>query len=146
MVRRAALAAGVALLIGVAASAAAGRGEISTTWRVYSARIDYDNGSYSVMPPGTRRLVVSDSGWRFGSSAGAVRIVRITGADWKRWRVTAYGPTRKAVFAGWSGGAADGPLEESAGRVDFIWVIYRARPPLVHAPGTVSLKFGRLNP
>ena len=147
VIRRATVAVGAVALLGATAVPGATRSAgISTTWRVYSARIDYDSGSYSVMPPGTRQLVIGGNRWTFGSSSGTVKVVPIAGADWKRWRIRSYGPTRRAVFAGWSGGKADGPIEEESGRADFIWVIYRAAPPVVHAPGTISLKFGRLRP
>jgi hypothetical protein len=124
--------------------AARSGGGLSATWIGYSARIDYDNGSFSTMPAGTQRLVIGGSRWRFGSSSGTVKVSPIAAADWTRWGISPYGPTRKATFAGWNHGKADGPLEEEPGRVDFIWILYRAKPPVVHAPGLVSLKFGRL--
>jgi hypothetical protein len=119
-------------------------GGLSATWIAYSARIDYDNGSGATMPAGTQRLVISGRHWRYGSSAGTVTVGPIAAADWTRWGISPYGPTRKATFRGWSHGTADGPLEEEPSRVDFVWILYRVKPPTVHSPGLVSLKFGRL--
>lgn len=134
----------LALAAPAAVLAARTGGGLSATWIAYSARIDYDNGSGSVMPAGTQRLVISGKHWRYGASSGTVKVAPISAADWTRWHISPYGPTRKATFVGWNHGRADGPLEEEPGRVDFIWILYRAKPPTVHAPGTVSLKFGRL--
>lgn len=113
-------------------------------WRVYSSRLYYDmGGGGSLGGTSSRYLELFANGkWQYGSSAGTWSLSAITGSDWKRWGVEAYGPTRKIVLSGWSEGAADGPVEESQGHVDFIWVIYRAVPPTVQAPGSVWLKFG----
>jgi len=94
------------------------------------------------MPPTTRRLTLAGSSWQFGSSSGRFRVAPITNADWRRWGVQPYGPTRKVVFSGWSGGTGTGPIEGTGANVDFFWLIYPARPPVVGAPGVVSLKFG----
>jgi hypothetical protein len=143
---RAALALAALSLLGTPAiSGATHGGSISATWIAYSARIDYDRGrGGAVMTPGTQRLVIAGNRWKYGASSGAVRVSPIVAADWRRWGVASYGPTRKATFAGWGKARADGPIEEEAGRVDFIWIMYRAQPPLVRWPGTISLKFGRL--
>ena len=58
--------------------------------------------------------------------------------------MSSFGPTQKIVLKGWSGSVGDGPIEQSGGRVDFFWVIYRAVPPLVRRPATISMKFGRI--
>jgi hypothetical protein len=135
----------LSLLLAPALPGATHGGGLSGTWIAYSARIDYDGGrGGAVMTPGTQRLVISGTRWKFGASSGTVALGRISAADWKRWGVTSYGPTRKATFVGWNRGRADGPVEEEASRVDFVWVLYRAKPPLVRSPATISLKFGRL--
>ena len=114
------------------------------TWTVFSARIYYeDGGSGSDNPARYGQLELrSDGTWQFGSSTGSWHTTAITGADWTRWGVQSYGPTRKLVLVGWSDGVADGPVEESGGQVDFLWVISPAAPPTVSTPGTVWLKFG----
>jgi hypothetical protein len=115
-----------------------------TSWRVYSARIYYDEGGGGDLSNViTTQLELSDSGaWHFSSSSGAWYTAAITAEDWQRWGADPYGPTSKLVLSGWNGGTADGPVEESGGYVDFLWVIYRVEPPEVSAPGTVWMKFG----
>jgi hypothetical protein len=115
-------------------------------FRVYSSRIDYAAGGAGVMPSTTRRLTLTGNRWRFGSSSGTFRVATITAADWKRWGVEKYGPTKKVVFLRWSGTTASGPIEGSARRADFFWLIYAARPPVVRDAGTVWLKLGHALP
>ncbi len=117
----------------------------TTSWRVLSARIFYDQGGGgSLSTTITTRLELSDDGtWTFGSSSGTWDVSGITAGDWARWGIDSYGPTQKVVLEGWNGGTADGPIEESGGQVDFIWVIYPESPPAISAPGTVWMKFGR---
>ncbi len=135
----------LALAAPAAVFAARQGGGLSATWIAYSSRIDYDGGRGSaVMPAGTQRLVIGGSHWQYGASSGTVKVSAITAADWTRWGVSSYGPTRKATFVGWNHGRADGPLEEEPGRVDFVWIMYRAKPPTVRWPATISLKFGHL--
>ena len=87
---------------------------------------------------------MSDDGtWTFGSSSGTWDVSDITAGDGARWGIELYGPTQKVVLEGWNAGTADGPIEESGGQVDFIWVIYPEGPPAISAPGTVWIKFGR---
>lgn len=130
-----------------AAGEAAGPKDVVGSWRVYSATLYLDSGGGGQNQPlSSRRLELRAGGsWQLGSSAGRWAVAPVKAADWKRWGVDPYGPKRKIVLSGWAGGRADGPIEEST-RVDFIWVIYRAKPPAVSAPGTVWLKFGRVNP
>lgn len=123
------------------------RASVAGTWRVYSSRIDYDRGGAGVTQPlSSRVLKLKGHTWRFGSSKGRTSVARITAADWKRWDISPYGPTSKIVLRGWSRTTATGPIEESGGRVDFIWVIYHAAPPTVREPGTIHTKFGRVRP
>lgn len=114
------------------------------SWRVYSERIYYDIGGGGALGiPTTRRLELLSGGrWKFGDSEGKFTVPEITGEDWARWGVNSYGPSRKIILDGWNGATADGPIEETAGQVDFIWVIYHVEPPTVQNPGTVWLKFG----
>ncbi|MBI2888161.1 MAG: hypothetical protein HYY02_13285 [Chloroflexi bacterium] len=115
------------------------------TWRVYSAQIYYDDGRRGPDNPARYgRLELQAGGvWQYGTSTGRWSVSPISAEDWNRWGVQPYGPTRKLALSGWGGGLADGPTEESAGVVDFLWVIYRAGPPTVSAPATIWLKFGR---
>jgi hypothetical protein len=116
-------------------------------WRIFSARLYYDAGGGSdVGTPSSRLLTLAVGGtWTYGPSTGTWTIQPIKSADWKRWKVSSYGPTRKVVVVGWSKGSADGPIEESHGRVDFMWLIYHVRRPVVSDPGILYLKFGRAN-
>ncbi len=116
-------------------------------WRVYSARLFYDAGGASgISTPVSRLLTLAANGtWKYGPSTGKWSIQSIKSADWKRWESQAYGPTRKIVFVGWSKGTVDGPIEGAHGRVDFFWMIYHVRPPVVTNSGIVEIKFGHAN-
>ncbi len=116
----------------------------STSWRVYSARIYYDEGGGGDLSNViTTQLELTGGGsWYFSSSSGTWYTAAISDEDWQRWGVAPYGPSSKIVLNGWNGGQADGPIEESGGAVDFIWVIYPTEPPDVSAPGAVWMKFG----
>jgi hypothetical protein len=118
---------------------------IAGSWRAYSERLFYDRGGAgtTITAVSTRLEILPNGTWTFGSANGKWRIAPIAGSDWKRWGTKPYGPTRRAVFEGWHDGTADGPIEEEPGRVNFVWVIYHADPPVVRAPGTVQMKFGR---
>ena len=123
--------------------------EFAGSWSVYSERLFYDRGgggatlSASSGTASTRTLSLkSDGSWEYGTSKGTWSVGAITAEDWKTWGIESYGPTRKVILAGWNKGTASGPVEESAGRIDFIWVLYRVEPPTVQNPGTVHMKFG----
>ena len=111
-------------------------------WRAYSEAIYYDAGSSNYLDTAsTRQLYVNVGGtWEFGSSDGTWKTETITDADWARWATNSYGPTRKIVLNGWNDGTGDGPIEEDATRVDFIWIIYRTEASL--GPGQIQIKFG----
>ena len=113
-------------------------------WRIYSEYIYYDTGGSNWLDtPSTRQLELKSGGkWTFGSSTGTWEIKEITEADWANWGVDSYGPTRKMVLNNWNKVGADGPIEETESGVDFIWVIYRAEPPVVQVPGQIQIKFG----
>jgi hypothetical protein len=117
--------------------------ELVGSWRIYSARLFYDaGGAGTVDTTITRRLELNADGtWQFGNSKGTWSVSPINAADWKRWDINAYKPTRKITLNNWNGGVASGPIEESS-QVDFFWVIYRAEPPTVSDPGAVHMKFG----
>ncbi len=114
-------------------------------WRVYSERIFYDIGGAGALGISvSRNLEIKDGSWNFGDSNGKWTVSEITADDWARWGVDSYGPKRKMTLEGWNKGVADGPIEESEGNVDFIWVIYHVEPPLVENAGTVWIKFGKV--
>ncbi len=115
------------------------------SWRVYSERIFYDIGGAGALGISvTRNLeLFGDGKWKFGDSAGTWSVTEISSGDWSRWGVDSYGPTRKMTLDGWNNAIADGPIEETSGRIDFIWVIYHVEPPLVQNAGTVWIKFGK---
>lgn len=121
--------------------------EIVRKWRVYSESIFYDaGGSNFLETPATTLLQLNaDQTWSFGSSTGTWSVQAIADADWQKWGVNSYGPTRKLVLNGWNGETNDGPIEETETRVDFMWVIYRVGPPIVQAPGQIQMKFGQTN-
>lgn len=112
-------------------------------WRIYSEYIFYDTGGSNWLDtPVTRQLELGSNGkWVFGSSTGTWKIEEITDADWEKWGVDPYGPTRRMVMNNWNKVGADGPIEETKTNVDFIWVIYRAEPPVVSYPGQIQMKF-----
>jgi hypothetical protein len=117
-------------------------------WRVFTARVDYDaGGSDFVTEPSSRPplLIHADGTWKCGTTSGTWAVSRITLRDWRTWQQSPYGPTAKIVLSGWGGGTgrALGPLEESGGRIKFLWVIYHAKPPVVPAPGLLHLKLSR---
>ncbi len=113
-------------------------------WRVYSARVFYEAGGGGDLSNviTTQLQLSADGTWSFGSSSGDWSVSAIAPDDWSRWGVAAYGPTRKIELAGWNRDAADGPIDEGGGSVDFLWVIYSDGPPNIGAPGTVWMKFG----
>lgn len=141
----AAAAAAAALLASGIASAAPAAPSVAGSWRIYSARIDYDRGGFASQPLSSRQLKLSGRTWQYGSSRGSFTVTLITPADWRRWGVSSYGPKWKIVLKGWNGSKGEGPIEQSGARVDFVWVLYRVKPPLVTWPGMVSLKFGRVS-
>lgn len=111
------------------------------SWRPYSESIYYDSGGNKSITPVTRRLNLNSGGqWSFGSSNGNWRVENISQNDWKNWGINPYGPTRKIILTGWNKSSAGGPIEESGGRIDFLWVIYRSQSSF--GPATIWIKFG----
>lgn len=122
------------LVIALAASAAAWA-QGTSAWRVDSSQLYYDAGGGGTFDAGSSPLVLkADGNWSMGGRRGTWSVAPITPADWKRWKIASYGPTRKIVV----NGLGDGPIESG-----FIWVIFHATPPAVAASGTVYLKLGR---
>jgi len=119
-------------------------GILAGEWRISSETLFYDaggSGGSDASASGTRRLTLYDDGsWEFGSSGGAWFTSPIDPSDWDRWGTAPYGPETKIVLEGWNGDVGDGPIEGSAGTVDFFWVIYRVDDP---DAGAVQVKFGR---
>jgi len=116
-------------------------------WRVYSEAIYYDAGGNNWLDSPTSRTITltQDGKWVFGDSRGTWKIEPITAEDWLEWGIESYGPTRKMVLNNWNKGTSEGPIEETAARVDFFWAIYHVEPPLVQDPGTIWMKFGHTN-
>lgn len=115
------------------------------SWRIYSSRLYYDVGGGGTVDTSATQILElkANSKYEFSSSGGSWAVESISPDDWKRWGIEPYGPIKKITLSGWNDGIADGPIEESK-RVDFIWVIYKAKPPTVSAPGMVWMKFGRI--
>lgn len=146
--RTLALASVCALLGGWMAPVGAQSTGIAGSWRTYSSRITYDAGGGGAFGGLTSRLLMlaTDGAWSYGSSTGRYVVAPIVPNDWSRWKVKPYGPTRKVTWSNWAAKSADGPIEESGGTVNFIWVVYHEGPPTIQAPGTIWLKFGRPRP
>lgn len=103
-------------------------------WRSYS---DIKN---------TRVLEIRQDGrWELGSSSGTWKTEPIKPEDWGRWGMSEYGPISKIILYGWNKGMADGPIEESASRVDFFWVIYNVTLETIGEPAQVQIKYGHSN-
>lgn len=117
--------------------------DLAGSWKNYSARVFYDQGGGGALTNVPEQLRLTGEGkWTFGTSSGSFFVSAIDSSDWTRWNISAYGPTRKISFSNWKGSTADGPIEESNGRVNFVWVIYKVAPPIVSYPGAAWLKFG----
>ncbi len=116
-------------------------------WSAFSSRLFYDAGGGGALGSGTGypMEINADGTWKYSSSAGKWHVEDVTSADWTKWKISDYGPKRKMVLDGWNNGIADGPVEESSGRVDFFWSIYRVGPPKVGVPGLVNVKYGHTN-
>ncbi len=119
-------------------------GEFVGLWRAFSSRLFYDAGGGGAVGSGTGQPleINAEGSWQLSTSAGTWKIENIKEEDWKTWNIDSYGPKRKIVLDNWNSAIASGPVEESDGRVDFFWVIYRAEPPIVSAPGQVQAKYG----
>lgn len=132
---------------GTPAAPPANPGEFVGLWRVFSSRLFYDAGGGGAVGTGTGQPLElnSDGTWQLSASAGTWAVENISEEDWKAWNVNSYGPDRKIVLDNWNGATASGPVEESGGRVDFFWMIYRAEPPTVSSPGQVQAKYGHAN-
>lgn len=120
--------------------------DVAGRWRVFSERIFYDQGGAGdTSTRGGRDLSLnSNCTWDDGGpTSGTWSVSGIPPSDWQRWQVSPYGPTRKITLNGWSGGIAEGPVEDDHGTVDFIWAIFHVAPPLVAAPGLVEVRYSR---
>jgi hypothetical protein len=117
-------------------------GALVGIWSSYSATLYYDAGGGGAFPGGIYSLTLNANGtWDYGDSSGSWSVTPISADDWTGWGVESYGPTRKLVLEGWSGGTAEGPIEEEAdGTVNFVWAIYPYQSD--QGPATVWLKFG----
>jgi len=114
---------------------------LTGAWRILSETVYFDaGGSHSITPVTTRLQLNANGRWQFGSSLGTWAVATINPADWERWGVSPYGPERKLVLYNWNGDTwDDGPIEESAAVVDYLWIIYHVDQP---DPGTIWMKFG----
>lgn len=123
--------------------------EFVGAWKLYSERLFYDEGgggstlSASSGTASTQKLFFNaDGSWEYGSSKGKWIVADILPEDWIAWKIDSFESTRKIILDGWNKGSASGPIEESGGNVDFVWVLYRTEPPTTSKPGTVNMKFG----
>jgi tetratricopeptide (TPR) repeat protein len=117
---------------------------LTGSWRVLTSRTFYDQGGTGAQ--GRKATVPleieADGSWRFEGKTGRWAVSAIGKEDWDLWKISDYGPKRKISLEGWNGGSASGPIEESNGTVDFLWVIYRFEPASGPA-GDAHLKLGR---
>ncbi len=128
----------------VTAKAAVSSNEFVGLWREFSSRMFYDIGGGGAVGSGSGQPLElnSDGTWKFGVSTGKWGVEEIKEEDWTAWQVQAYGPKRKIILENWNKAIASGPVEESEGRIDFFWVIYRVEPPTVSSAGQVQIKYG----
>jgi hypothetical protein len=111
-------------------------------WAVLSQRIVYDAGGASnVSISGTPLALGSNGTWTYGAMSDQLTVDSIAAADWTRWKASPYGPTRKLTFSGWNPGPADGPVEESGGVVNYVWVVYHVGPPTISQSGLMEIRF-----
>lgn len=114
---------------------------VAGSWRPYVEFIYYDSGGNKSIKPVTRYLNLNSNGqWSFGSSNGKWHVENISKNDWSKWGISPNGQTRKIVLTGWNKSSASGPIEESDGRIDFLWVVYRSKSSF--GPATIRIKFG----
>ena len=114
------------------------------TWRAYSEYIGYAGGGSNILDhPGTESLQINAGGtWSYGSSSGTWSVSDIAESDWTKWGISSYGPTKKITLNGWNNDVGDGPIESESTTVNFIWVIYNAKPPVVSRDAQIQIKFG----
>ncbi len=117
--------------------------ELLGKWQVYAETVFYDTGERSWPDaPGKDLLELkANHTWNFGSATGTWAVQDLTDTDGARWATNLPGATRKLILYGWNEDLADGPLEEANGRVDSLWLLYRAGPPKLSRPGQVQMKF-----
>ncbi|MDP3741870.1 MAG: PsbP-related protein [Candidatus Micrarchaeota archaeon] len=117
--------------------------DFNKNWAAYSKSLYYDNGEFSFLETPSDILELNpDRTWTFGAKSGTWTLVEITPADWAKWGINEYGPTNKLVLYGWDSDVVDGPIEESRGVPEFLWVIYRQGAPEFNSPGQIQMKFG----
>lgn len=114
-------------------------------WRALSKYAYYDSGGSAAMQASSTILLYlnADKTWGYGTSSGTWNVSEITQADWAKWKVEPFGAKYRLTLEGWQGGSADGPVEQSAQKVDFVWAIYRATPDETTTPAQVQMKFGK---
>jgi len=97
-------------------------------------------------PSSTTRLILDSSGtWAFDTSSGTLTISSIEASDWTSWGINAYdGPTRKLILTGWNKTESSGPIEESGGTINYIWLVYLYTDPDTKVTSTVQVKYGRI--
>ncbi|MBI5046891.1 hypothetical protein HZC07_04130 [Candidatus Micrarchaeota archaeon] len=117
------------------------------SWRVYSAVTYFDSGGGGGLRNssfgGEKLSINSDGTWQFGASSGTWTTSSVSTEDWNKWGVDSYGPTKKMIIYNWNGEEVDGPIEETDGRIDFIWMIYRIKGSSTGENGQVQIKYGR---
>jgi len=110
----------------------AGNGAFAGKWRSFS------DTKYTPL------LQLNEDGtWSLEGSSGTWQAGAIEDSDWARWGISSYGPAKKITLNGWNNGVADGPVEESDGRVDFFWIIYDVT--LEGEQRLAQIKFGHSN-
>lgn len=118
--------------------------DLSGNWRVYSSYIYYRSGlanHYGAVST-SRQLEIGKSGtWKYGDSSGGWSVGEIQGGDWEKWKTSPFGPSKKIILSNWGGQTVDGPIEESGGRADFLWLIYYADVPSEDG-AQIQIKFG----
>ncbi|HLC79052.1 MAG TPA: hypothetical protein VJG83_01355 [archaeon] len=115
-------------------------------WRAYSKYAYYDAGGSSAMETSSIILLYlnADRSWIYGTGSGNWSVEEITASDWPRWGIEPYNAKYKITLQGWNGASADGPIDQTATGVNFLWAIYDADSQELTAPGQIQMKFGHV--
>lgn len=108
--------------------------QLTGRWKLHSqGRYQDEQGQWVFESDLTRILEIrEDRSWDYGPSKGTWKTAPIEDADWQRWQILPYGPTRKLILENWNEKGAEGPIEASSGQVSFFWMIqaiqYEGKP------------------
>lgn len=115
------------------------------TWRIISETVYWNNGlSQSITPVTTQLKINSGGSWSFGSSSGTWTTSAITAQDWTDWGIAEYASaTNKLTLANWNNDTSKGPIDETNGVIDNIWIIYNTTSQ-TNGDGVIWMKLSRV--